>query len=196
MSATVTSTAISLILCAYLLGSVSCAVLVCRLYGLPDPRQSGSHNPGTTNVFRNGHRPAAAMTLCGDLLKGLLPVAVALALEQPATVVSLTALAAVIGHLWPLFFRFRGGKGVATTLGVSLAIHPLLGTLQVLIWLLLAGLFRIASLAALVLALLSPPLCLWLAPDYLPLTGVLCGLMILRHRGNLLKLRLGLEPKL
>ena len=196
MSATVTSTAVSLILCAYLLGSVSCAVLACRLFGLPDPRHSGSHNPGTTNVLRNRHRPAAALTLCGDLLKGLLPVALARALEQPVVVIGLTALAAVLGHLWPLFFHFRGGKGVATTLGGCLAFAPQLGLALVAIWLLLAGAFRVASLAALGLALLAPPLSLWLSPDYLLLVAGLSLLLLLRHRSNFLKLRHGQEPKL
>ncbi|WP_210395658.1 glycerol-3-phosphate 1-O-acyltransferase PlsY [Motiliproteus sediminis] len=195
MSATVTSTAVALILLAYLLGSVSCAVLACRLYGLPDPRNSGSGNPGATNVFRNGHRAAGTLTLCGDLLKGVLPVAIARALEQPSEVVSLTALAAVLGHLWPVYFGFRGGKGVATTLGVCLAIHPLLGLAQIAIWLVLAKWFRISSLAALLMAILSPPLCLMLAPDYLTLVGILCALMILRHRSNILKLRQGLESR-
>lgn len=196
MSATVTSTAILLILGAYLLGSISCAVLACRLYALPDPRLSGSHNPGTTNVFRNRHRPAAVLTLCGDLLKGLLPVALARQLEQPTLVISLTALAAVLGHLWPLFFQFRGGKGVATTLGCCLGLSAQLGLALVSIWLVPVLYFRIASLAALTLAASAVPLAWWLAPDYTPLLGALALLLLLRHRDNMLKLRHGGERRL
>lgn len=196
MSTTVTSTAVMLILCAYLLGSVSGALLASRLFGLPDPRLSGSRNPGATNVLRGGHRRAAILTLCSDLLKGALPVLLAYQLQQPPTVVTLVALATVCGHLWPLYFKFRGGKGVATSLGVGLAIEPLLGLGQLVIWLALAAWLRISSLAALTMAAASPMLAWWLAPDYLPLMVILLLLITLRHRDNISNLRSGNESRL
>ncbi|WP_207063620.1 glycerol-3-phosphate 1-O-acyltransferase PlsY [Motiliproteus sp. SC1-56] len=196
MTGTFQSTAPLLACGAYLLGSVSSAVLVCRLLGLQDPRRQGSLNPGATNVLRIGGYRAAILTLAGDMAKGFVPVALALAWNLPPHWVGLIGLAALCGHLMPLFFGFRGGKGVATMLGVCLALNPLMGLLQITGWLLLALRFRISSLAALTMALITPVLGYWLAPDYLPYLGVACLALLWRHRRNILDLRRGRENRL
>ena len=185
-----------LILIAYLFGSLSAAILLCRLLGLPDPRTQGSGNPGATNVLRIGGLRAALLTLAGDMAKGLVPVALAAGLGLSPLWVGLTGLAALTGHLLPLFFRFRGGKGVATVLGICLAFDWRLGLAQITCWLLLAALFRISSLAALVTALLSPLFCYWLAPVYLPYTAIASLLLVLKHKRNILNLRRGRENRL
>lgn len=190
------STALLLPVAAYLLGSISCAVLASRLFGLPDPRCSGSGNPGATNVWRSGHHLAAALTLGGDLLKGMLPVLVGQLLALPLWVLMLSALATVSGHLWPIYFRFQGGKGVATTLGSCLALEPLLGLCQLGIWSLVAGYGRTASVAALGMALASVPLALWLMPPISPLIALFALLLLWRHRGNIHQLSQGREPPL
>ena len=140
----------------YLLGSISAAIIVCKLMGLPDPRSEGSRNPGATNVARIGGKKAAALTLLGDMLKGLLPVLLAHALDAGAVVLAGTALAAFLGHLYPVFFGFQGGKGVATALGVSFGLHWLAGLTIAGIWLVMALLFRYSSLSALTAIALSP----------------------------------------
>ena len=125
---------------AYLLGSVCSAILVCRLLGLPDPRTEGSHNPGTTNVLRIGGKGPAALTLLGDMLKGVVPVLVARHYQLEPAVVSAVGLAAFLGHLYPVFFGFKGGKGVATAAGVLLALNPWLGAATLLTWVSIAAL--------------------------------------------------------
>ncbi len=188
-------TEIFLIAFAYLLGSISSAIVVCRLLGLPDPRGEGSGNPGATNVLRIGGKKAAAITLIGDMLKVLLPVLLARLLGAEPGVQALVALAAFLGHLYPLFFGFRGGKGVATALGVLLGLHWLAGLLTIATWLLIAKLFKISSLAAL-LSLLVAPLYLWLL---LPQRAVLIALLFMvallfwRHRSNIKNLLQGTE---
>src|SRR3569833_2803763 len=146
---------------AYLVGSLSAAIIVCKLLGLPDPRTQGSRNPGATNVLRFGGKKAAAIVLVGDSVKGLLPVLVAQWLRVDDNVLAAVGLAAVLGHLYPLFFGFHGGKGVATAFGVLLGIAWPVALAAVATWLLVAKIFRIASLAALIAALLAP-LFLWL----------------------------------
>lgn len=184
-------------LTAYLLGSVSTAVLVARLLAVPDPRAHGSGNPGATNVLRLGGRRAAAWTLAGDVLKGLLPVLAARTLHLPATWVAATALCAFLGHLFPVFFGFRGGKGVATAFGVLLALNPLLGALTGLTWLATAALFRYSSLAALTAASVAPVYALWLLPGPgVAVTLAMSLLLLWRHRGNIRKLRAGLEARI
>ena len=136
------------ILVAYLLGAINCAVIVCQLMGLPSPYSVGSGNPGATNVKRLGGTKPAALTLFGDLIKGLLPVAVAhWVLHLPEAQLGWVALAAVLGHMFPVYFKFKGGKGVATTIGVLIGLHPLLGALFVITWLFIAKVFRISSLS-------------------------------------------------
>ncbi|TPW18527.1 MAG: acyl-phosphate glycerol 3-phosphate acyltransferase [Halothiobacillaceae bacterium] len=184
-----------LIVCAYLLGSISTAIIVCRLMELPDPRTQGSHNPGATNVLRIGGKKAAAITLIGDCLKGLLPVGVATLLGAGNTTLALVAMAAFLGHLYPLFFRFQGGKGVATAFGVFLGLSWPLGLLLALTWVVIAKLFRISSLAALLTTALTP-LYAWLLalpPPQLLISLPLCLLVIWRHRENIRRLWHGKE---
>lgn len=188
------STTVLLILfSAYLLGSVSSAVLICHLLGLNDPRTFGSNNPGATNVWRTGSLQAGIITLIADLLKGILPVWAALLLSLELSIAALCGLCAMLGHLYPLYFQFKGGKGVATFLGVCLALQPLLALCQIGIWLLVAGLSRLSSLASLTTAAATPLLCWWLAPVYLPLSvlpilSLMAALLILRHQSNIIKL--------
>ncbi|RTK99711.1 MAG: glycerol-3-phosphate 1-O-acyltransferase, partial [Lysobacterales bacterium] len=132
---------------AYLCGSVSTAILVCRLMGLPDPRSEGSRNPGATNVLRIGGRKAAAITLAGDFLKGLIPVLVARAFGQGPEVLAATAFAAFLGHLYPVFFGFQGGKGVATALGVMVGLSWQVALAALATWLVIARVWKISSLA-------------------------------------------------
>ena len=184
-------------LSAYLLGSVSTAVLVARVLAVPDPRQHGSRNPGATNVLRLGGRRAAAWTLAGDVLKGLLPVLAARSLHLAPPWIAATALFAFLGHLFPVFFGFRGGKGVATAFGVLLALNPLLGALTGLTWLATAALFRYSSLAAVTAAVLAPAYALWLLPPPgAVVTAVMSILLLWRHRGNIRNLRAGLETRI
>lgn len=187
-----------LILAGYLFGSLSSAIIVCRLLGLPDPRDQGSGNPGATNVLRFGGKKAAAVTLAGDMLKGLIPVLIARALGADILVQSLVATAAFVGHLFPVFFGFRGGKGVATALGVLLGLHWMVGLLTIATWLVVAYLFKIASLAALVAILVTPIYIWWLYPEPALLTAmlVMAGLLFWRHRSNMRKLIEGTEGRI
>ena len=180
---------------AYLVGSVSAAIVTCRLMGLDDPRCAGSGNPGATNVLRVGGKKAAAITLLGDGLKGFLPVLVAGLLGAPPSIVALVALAAFIGHLYPVFFDFRGGKGVATALGALLGLDGTAGLLAVLIWLAVALAFKRSSLAALVTFALVPVLLL-MENETLGAAGfamIAVGLFT-THRGNVQRLLAGTEP--
>lgn len=187
-----------LIIIAYALGSLSSAVLVCRLLGLPDPRREGSGNPGATNVLRLGGRKAAALVFAGDALKGLIAVLLAKVLAPTPAAVAVTGLAAFIGHLFPVFFRFEGGKGVATALGVWLAISPPLGGLLLLVWLTVALVFRISSLAAITSALAAPLLAFWLlgVPQYSFTAALMTVMLLWRHKGNIRNLRNGTEPRI
>ena len=198
MSTLFTPTAVLLIVAGYLVGSLSAAIITCRLMGLPDPRSSGSRNPGATNVLRLGGRKAAAITLLGDLLKGLLPVLAARLLAQPIEIQGLVGLAAFLGHLYPVFFGFRGGKGVATALGVYLALNPLAGLGFIALWLATAAVTRISSLSALVASLAMPPLFWWLTRS--AALGAIIALMVLlvywRHRSNIRNLLAGTEGRI
>ena len=153
-------TTVAMTVAAYLLGSISFAVVMSKVYGIADPRTYGSKNPGATNVLRSGNKGAAIMTLLGDGAKGWLAVFLADhfagALGVGDTAVALVAIAVFLGHLWPVFFRFVGGKGVATALGVLLGINPWLGLATLATWLIIAYAFRYSSLAALVAALFAP----------------------------------------
>ncbi len=184
----ITSTLV--LLFAYLLGSVATAIVVSRLMGLPDPRTQGSGNPGATNVLRLGNKKAAALTLLGDSLKGLLPVLLARLLEVPLEGQALVALAAFLGHLYPVFFGFRGGKGVATALGVLLGLAPLLALLAIVTWLLVFKLTRISAVAALAAAT-TAPLCAWWLSLPAPLVAATLAMTLLtiwRHRTNIREL--------
>ena len=183
---------------AYLLGSISAAILVCRLMGLPDPRSEGSRNPGATNVARIGGKKAAALTLIGDMLKGLLPVLVAHALDAGAVILAGTALAAFLGHLYPVFFGFQGGKGVATALGVSFGLNWLAGLAIAGIWLVMALLFRYSSLSALTAIALAPAVFYWFMPEppVIIAMAILAFMLFWRHRSNIANLLSGKEDKI
>lgn len=187
-----------LIVSAYLLGSISSAILICRLFRLPDPRTQGSQNPGATNVLRIGGKVPAGLTLFGDMVKGLLPVLVCHALEVATLTFALVGLAAFLGHLFPVFFKFQGGKGVATALGVDLGLHWLIGLILIGVWLLVAKVLRLSSLAALIAMTLAPLVVAWLwpAPDIIGMHIVLSGLLIWRHRSNIQNLLSGKEDKI
>lgn len=190
--------AILLLILSYLLGSIASAILVCRMLGLSDPRAGGSGNPGATNVLRLHGKRAAIMTLAGDVLKGVLPVLLAKLLGQPAWIVAGCGLLAFAGHLFPVFFSFKGGKGVATLIGVLFASHWLIGMGYVLTWLLVAALFRYSSLAALVAALTSPAYT-WYALQELPFIichAIMVILLFWRHRSNIHNLLNGSEGKI
>jgi len=187
-----------LIPAGYLFGSISTAIIVCRLMGLPDPRTGGSGNPGATNVARLGGKKAAALTLVGDMLKGLVPVLLAHALHAGPTILAGTALAAFLGHLYPVFFGFRGGKGVATALGVIYGLYWPVGLLTTAIWLVMALLFRYSSLAALIAILLTPAGFMWLWPQtpVIIAMSVMTVMLYWRHRSNISNLLNGKEGKI
>jgi glycerol-3-phosphate acyltransferase PlsY len=188
----------SLPVVAYLLGSVSSAIVVARLMGLPDPREVGSKNPGATNILRYGGKAAAVMTLAGDVLKGAIPVLLARAVTTDAAIVALTGVCAFLGHLFPVFFGFRGGKGVATALGVWLAISPWVGLALLATWLAMAVLFRYSSLSALIASGAAPFYVAWLSPEpaYLAAMAGMSAVLIFRHRSNIRNLIAGTETKI
>jgi glycerol-3-phosphate acyltransferase PlsY len=192
------TTDLLLIAGAYLLGSISSAIIVCHLLGLPDPRGEGSGNPGATNVLRIGGKKAAAITLIGDMLKGLIPVLVAKLLGASIAVQALVAVAAFLGHLYPVFFGFRGGKGVATALGVLLGLHWPVGLLTIATWLVIAKVFKVSSLAALLSILVTPLYIWWLIPDRSLIIAMLFmgTLLFWRHRSNIRNLLEGSEGKI
>lgn len=180
---------------AYLIGSVSSAIIICRLMGLPDPREQGSGNPGATNVMRIGGKKAAAITLLGDLLKGLIPVYAANILGVSAEFLAATGLAAFIGHLYPIYFGFKGGKGVATSIGVLLGFSWPLGFAFIVTWLLVYKLGKISSLSALIASVLSPVYA-WLIIGnitFIISTLVMTLLLLWRHKSNIQRLLSGEE---
>jgi len=187
---------------AYLLGSVSFAVVMSRLFGLADPRSYGSGNPGATNVLRSGSKAAAALTLLGDAAKGAVAVWLVRAFGPPFGVgeftVALAALAAFAGHLYPVFFGFKGGKGVATFLGALLALHPGSGLLACATWLAVAAVFRYSSLSSLCAAAVAPFALLWLtgAADVSAVIAVMSVLLVVRHRQNIANLLSGKERRI
>ena len=185
-------------LAAYLLGSVSSAILISRLLGLPDPRTEGSRNPGATNVLRLGSKPGAVLTLAGDIAKGVLPVLVARWILDEPVLLALAALGAFLGHLFPVYFRFEGGKGVATALGVLAAIDWQLALILIATWLVVAAVFRYSSLAALVTAVAAPVYLFWLTgePVFVALGVVLAALLFFRHSENIRRLLCGNESKI
>ena len=187
---------------AYAIGSLSFAVIISRAMGLSDPRSYGSGNPGATNVLRSGNKKAALLTLVFDALKGYVPVVVALLLAPRfgwgEGTIAAVGLAAFIGHLWPVFFRFQGGKGVATAAGVLLALNPMLGAATLLTWLIIAYFFRYSSLAAIVAAAFAPfyQLLIWGPGPMAVAIAVMSLLLVWRHAGNIRKLMAGTESKI
>ena len=187
-----------IVLGGYMFGSISTAIIVCKLMGLPDPRTQGSKNPGATNVARLGGKKAAALTLVGDMLKGLIPVLIAQYLQMSPVILAATALAAFLGHLYPVFFGFQGGKGVATALGVIYGLYWPVGLLTTATWFAMALVFRYSSLAALVAIWLTPLWFLWLLPEpeIIAAMSVLVVLLFWRHRSNISNLLSGKEGKI
>lgn len=180
---------------AYLIGSIATAILVARAMGLGDPRQSGSGNPGATNILRLGGKKAAALTLCGDLIKGVIPIVIARSFGVDGWILAAVALATFLGHLYPVYFGFRGGKGVATALGILLALMPLMGLAVLGVWILIFAVTRVSSLAALLAAGSAVPMVFALSDQSsLRALVVLLVLLILwRHRGNIQRLLDGRE---
>ena len=195
-------TAVSIVAGAYMIGSVSFAVVVSRLFALPDPHTYGSKNPGATNVLRTGNKAAAAFTLVGDAGKGFAAVVIAKILTGEeigsSLVVPLAGLAAFVGHLFPLFHRFQGGKGVATAAGVLLGYDAWLGGGTLATWLMIAVFFRISSLAAIIAALFAPCFAFWLfgISPVMWATVPIGVLLMVRHRANIDRLLNGTEPRI
>ena len=190
--------AIVSLLLAYLLGSISSAIVICKLMRLPDPRQAGSGNPGATNVLRLSGKLPAVLTLIGDVAKGTLPVAAASALTHDPVVIGAAALGAFLGHLYPVFFGFAGGKGIATAIGAYLGLNPLLCAGVVAVWLAVAALSRYSSLSSL-LAMMSAPVILWYLDVSYPLiaAGIVIFLFsVYRHKANIHRLIDGEESKI
>ncbi len=183
---------------AYLVGSFSSAIAISRLKGLEDPRNVGSGNPGATNVLRSGDKTAAILTLLGDILKGLLPVLAARLAGASPVLVALVGLAAFLGHLYPAYYQFKGGKGVATAGGVLLALSPLSVFFLVCIWFVVAFLTHYSSLAALIAATAAPLILMLVNPilAYVALSGIIAGFLIWRHRENINRLLNGKESKI
>jgi len=190
------------IIAGYLIGSLSFAVIVSKLMGLADPHTYGSGNPGATNVLRSGNKLAAVLTLIGDAGKGFFALWLAkyLAPSLPLDALALAgvALAVFLGHLYPLFFKFRGGKGVATAAGILLAIHWVLGLATIATWLVIAVFFRYSSAAALAAALFAPFYTFFMfgLTPYLPVTVAICALLFWRHKDNIANLLNGTESKI
>ncbi len=187
-----------LIISAYLLGSISTAIIVSRFMGLPDPRTIGSGNPGATNVLRTGSKKAAGLTLFGDALKGLIPVLIAGALNVEANILALVAVAAFLGHLFPVFFSFKGGKGVATALGIFLGLSLPLGLMLLGTWILVAYFTKISSLSALIAACLAPVYISFLMEEsvFIYMSILLSVLLVYRHKSNIRDLLSGKEDKI
>jgi glycerol-3-phosphate acyltransferase PlsY len=183
---------------AYLVGSISSAITISKLKGLEDPRNVGSGNPGATNVLRSGDKTAAVLTLLGDILKGFLPVMVVKLAGASPVLVALVGLVAFLGHLYPVYYQFKGGKGVATAAGVLLAISPLSVFFLICIWFAIAFLAGYSSLAALIAAATAPLILMLVKPTlaYVVLAGVIAGFLIWRHRENITRLLNGQESKI
>lgn len=189
--------ALAVLLGAYLIGSLSSAVVLCKVAGLPDPRTQGSGNPGATNVLRIGGKKLAATVLIIDVLKGVIPVIIGRLLGMDQVLLAAIALLAFLGHLYPVFFQFKGGKGVATALGAFLALSPLLALAGLMTWLVMFLISRISSLSAICAALLTPVYSLWLIDSVMArwLILIISLLLVWRHRSNIQRLLSGEEKK-
>ncbi|WP_322628448.1 glycerol-3-phosphate 1-O-acyltransferase PlsY [Halothiobacillus sp.] len=188
---------IGIAIASYLIGSIASAVIVARIFKLPDPRLAGSGNPGATNVLRLGGKKAAIITLLGDLGKGLLPVLLLRALAAPDEALAVAALLAFIGHLFPVFFGFKGGKGVATAAGALLGLNPIIGLLTIGTWLLTARITRFSSAAAIVAAVAAALASVYLtSPPIMLAINLMSITLIYRHRQNIRRLLRGEEPRI
>lgn len=181
------------ILIAYLIGSLSSAILVCKLSGYPDPRQSGSQNPGATNVLRIANKKIAALVLFGDAFKGFLAVMISKFLISSELVLGIVGLAAILGHIFPVFFQFKGGKGVATTIGVLFALSWPLALIAIAIWAIVFAISRISSLSALIAAACIPFATWWLHQELLLPNSIISAFVLIMHHENIKRLLKGEE---
>lgn len=187
-----------LVVASYFIGSASAAIITCKLMGKEDPRSLGSKNPGATNVMRFAGKKAAAITLIGDLLKGLIPVVIGHALDLSWGWLVLIGIAAFLGHLYPIYYGFKGGKGVATALGVYFGLNPIVGAVIGITWLISSLIFNMSSLSALIACLLAPLYFLWVTGSI----DLFIGLVVItvfiywRHRANIMKIIDGSESKI
>jgi glycerol-3-phosphate acyltransferase PlsY len=196
-------TSLGMLVAAYILGSVPFAVIFSRLFGLQDPRTYGSGNPGATNVLRSGNKAAAALTLIGDAAKGWLAVWLAIYVKTNPLLVAGVAIAVFLGHLYPIFLKFKGGKGVATAFGIMVAIEPFLALATMATWIIMAVFFRFSSLAALACAVFAPfyyffgGMLVW--QSHLPIGAALIVIalfLLYRHKANIQRLIAGTEPRI
>jgi acyl phosphate:glycerol-3-phosphate acyltransferase len=191
-------TATLLTIGSYLIGSLSAAIIICKLTGLPDPRTQGSRNPGATNVLRIAGKKTAALVLLGDILKGLIPLVIARALQVEDHILAAVGLAAFLGHLYPIYFGFHGGKGVATALGILLGVAWPVAAAVLATWIFMAKVFHISSLSAITAAIMAP-LYTWLLLDSAPLLVTVCvisAMLLWRHRSNIQRLLSGNEGRI
>ncbi|WP_258806458.1 glycerol-3-phosphate 1-O-acyltransferase PlsY [Pseudidiomarina sp. CB1] len=184
------------IVIAYLFGSISSAVLICKLFGLPDPRQNGSNNPGATNVYRLGGKIPAILTLFFDVLKGMIPVWGSYFLGIPPLFLGMIAVAACLGHIFPLYFHFRGGKAVATALGAMFPVAWEMALLLIFTWLVVFKVSKLSSLAAIITVSLAPFYAYWIKPQYTVPVIMISALIIWRHQSNISRLRHGNEQRI
>lgn len=189
---------IFLVILGYLMGSICSAVIVCRVFSLPDPREEGSKNPGATNVLRLAGKPYAALVMVVDILKGTIPVLIAKSLGADSITIGFTALGAVLGHMYPIFFGFKGGKGVATAIGALLGFEFIIGVMVAATWLLVANFARYSSLASMIAISLAPLYSLMLFDnlDIFPPLFIIALLVLYKHRANINRLMDGTEPKI
>ncbi len=183
------------ILSAYLFGSISSAVLICRIFNLPDPRTTGSHNPGATNVYRIGGKLPALLTLIFDVLKGMLPVWVSYFLGIEPFYLGIIAVAACLGHIFPLYFHFRGGKAVATALGAMFPVAWEMALLLIATWILVFQISRVSSMAAIITVSLAPFYAYFIKPQYTVPTIMISLLILWRHQSNIMRIRSGQEKR-
>lgn len=182
---------------AYLIGSLSSAIIVCKFLNLPDPRTQGSMNPGATNVLRIGGKTPALITLAGDLLKGFLPVFIGQLTGIEGIPLGLIAIAALFGHIYPVFFKFHGGKGVATAAGTILALSPIVGIAAFITWILVSSIFRYSSLAAIIAAIAAPIYMLLLGDKAYCLPVLIISIILIwKHKDNIQRLKSGSESKI
>ena len=187
-----------IILFAYLVGSVSSGIIVSQIFNLPDPRTIGSKNPGATNVMRSGNKKAAIFTLLGDLLKAILVLTLAEYLGFNDLIIVCVALAVLIGHIYPIFYKFRGGKGVATAIGILIFLNFKLALIVASIWLLVFGIWRYSSLAAILAAISAPIIAIFILRDqslYCIAFSFITIIILFKHQGNIKKLLSGTELK-
>ena len=187
-----------LIILAYLIGSISGAIITTKLMALPDPRTQGSGNPGATNVLRNGGKKAALFTLSIDILKGIIAVLIVTLITTTPLILAAATLAVFLGHLYPIFFQFKGGKGVATAFAALLILAWPVALVALLTWIIMALVFRYSSLSALTAAIMTPISMFWLTPywEYTLVSIIICGFLIWRHRSNIQNLWNGKEDKI